>query len=170
MAIGALERPSRNTWAALEIKRLKSYLTGKESEMKKIAWLVVLGCSWAVALAAAPPTIKLLSPQGGENWALGTNHPIVWSTVSGISGTLFINLWGYNKANQLIHLGTIAEANYRQGSFLWNAGSYAGKMAGVGNYHIRIRIWYTPQHFMEAWDQNPFRLVAFALPKSVEKR
>ncbi len=138
--------------------------------MKKIALVFILSCSLGSVLAAAPPTIALLSPQGGENWVIGKDHAIVWSTMKGVSGTLYINLWGYNAANQLIHLGPIAEVNYKLGSYVWKAGAYAGKTAGVGRYHIRIRIWYTPQQHMDAWDSIPFRLVVLTLPGTIHRQ
>lgn len=138
--------------------------------MKKILWLLVVCGIMGAALAGAPPTIRLLSPQGGENWVLGTQHGIAWTTLKGLTGPLYINLWGYNPSGQLIHLGQIAEVEYSKGSYLWKAGELLDRKVGVGRYHVRIRARCVGQPIMESWDPVAFHLTAFALPRSVEVR
>ncbi len=138
--------------------------------MKKMVQLLILLGLLGVALAGAPPTITLLSPQGGENWVLGTQHPIVWTTIKGLTGPLYINLWGYNPGGQLIHLGQIAEVEYGKGSYLWKAGELLDRKVGVGRYHVRIKARCVGRPIMESWDPVPFRLTAFALPRSVAVR
>ena len=44
--------------------------------MKKLIWLLILSGILGVALAGAPPTITLLSPQNGVTWRIGTVDPI----------------------------------------------------------------------------------------------
>lgn len=127
---------------------------------KKIGLLIC--CVLLVAsLSGAPPSISLVSPQGGEAWLLGSTHAIAWTTVPGVSGTLYIGLWGYNKGGQLIHLGQIAEANYKLGSYSWKVGEYAGQRAGVGKYHIRVNIWVNSTTNIQAINKVPFYIVAF---------
>ena len=109
-------------------------------------------------------------PSGGESWILGSQHPIIWTTIKGLTGPLYINLWGYNNAGQLIHFGKIAEVEYSKGSYFWKAGELVDRKAGVGRYHIRIRARCYGQPIMDSWDPVPFRLSAFGLPKSVAVR
>jgi hypothetical protein len=138
--------------------------------MKKSIWLLILSGILGAALAGAPPTISLLSPQGGENWVLGSQHPIVWTTIKGLAGPLYINLWGYNRSGQLIPLGQIAEVEYGKGSYLWKTGELLDRKVGVGRYHVRIKARCVGQPLMESWDPVAFRLIAFALPKPVAVR
>jgi len=140
--------------------------------MNKSTLIIILIFILGIGLAAAPPTISLLSPQNGVTWRIGTNQTIAWSTVSGVSGTVYILLWKYNDANQLEFRGRIAEKlNYKQGSYLWKAGEHTGKMAGdnamrmagYGRYHIVVRVWHG-QHSIETQDKSFFRLTPILEP------
>jgi hypothetical protein len=137
--------------------------------MKKTIWLLILCAILGVALAGAPPTISLLTPLGGEDWVIGTQHGIAWTTIKGHPGTAYINLWGYNAANQLIHLGSIAAVDYQKGGFVWKVGTLQERKVGPGRYHIRINTLCPSLPNMQAWTKNPFRLSVFSLPKSMQR-
>jgi hypothetical protein len=139
--------------------------------MKKSIWLLILSGLLGAALAGAPPTITLLSPQNGATWRIGNSYPIAWSTVNGVTGRVFILLFKYNAANQLEFLGRIADVNYKRGSYLWKAGEHTGKMAGddamrmagYGRYHIVVRLLCS--QYVENQDNNYFRLTPIFEPR-----
>lgn len=136
--------------------------------MNKATILLMLGLVLAAALAGAPPAMTVLTPAGGEDWVIGTQHGIAWTTIRGNPGTAYINLWGYNAANQLIHLGPIAVVNYQAGGYVWKVGQLADKKVGPGRYHIRIVALCPGLPRMEAVTKNAFRLSAFARPRSLQ--
>jgi len=137
--------------------------------MKKNAWLFVLSCMLGTALAGAPPTVSILAPAGGEYWVIGSEHGIAWTTIKGHPGTAYIGLWGYNKANQLIHLGQIAAADYLKGGYIWKVGTLANRKVGPGRYHIRISVLCPSLPRMQAWLKNPIHLTAFSLPGAMRR-
>jgi hypothetical protein len=130
-----------------------------------LVFLLILG----TLLAGAPPTTSILAPVGGEYWVIGSEHGIAWTTIKGHPGTAYIGLWGYNKANQLIHLGEIAAADYQKGSFIWKVGALTDRKVGQGRYHIRIAILCPSLPRMQAWLKNPIHLSAFPLPRSMQR-
>lgn len=94
--------------------------------------------------SALPQTISLTSPNGGEDWALGSVHPITWTPSAG--GNLRILLFRGTQS-----VGTIANnVPVAQGSFDWNVGSYQGGTAAPGtDYKVRVRVIQT-----ELWDAS----------------
>ncbi|HOW44927.1 MAG TPA: hypothetical protein PK919_07120 [Candidatus Aminicenantes bacterium] len=136
--------------------------------MRKMTWSLILIAFLGGILAGAPPTITILAPTGGENWVLGTQHGIAWTTIKGHSGTAYINLWGYNAANQLIHLGPIAQVNYQAGGYFWKVGQLMNRKVGPGRYYIRIVALCPSLPKMQTMNQNSFRLHAFSLPMAVQ--
>ena len=137
--------------------------------MNRMTWCLLLCVLLGTALAGAPPTIAILAPTGGEDWVLGSQHGIAWTVIKGHPGTAYVNLWGYNAAGQLIHLGPIAEVDYQAGGYLWKAGQLKDRKVGVGHYKIRIVALCPSLPKMQAMNQNPFRLSAFALPKALQR-
>ncbi|MDQ1354367.1 MAG: hypothetical protein QG657_4676 [Acidobacteriota bacterium] len=82
-----------------------------------------------------PGVLKLTSPNGGENWQLGSGHPITWNP-GGVSANLKITLWK-NGAQVGIIANSIAPAT---GSYAWTVGKYSGGTAAVGTgYAIKIK-------------------------------
>jgi hypothetical protein len=94
--------------------------------------------------AALPQTISLISPNGGEDWVLGSVHPITWTP--SVEGNLRILLF---KGTQ--NIGIIKDSvPVAQGSFTWTVGSYQGGTAVPGSdYKVRIRVIQT-----ELWDAS----------------
>lgn len=137
--------------------------------MKRLIWLLILSGLLGVALAGAPPTTSILAPVGGEYWVIDSEHGIAWTTIKGHPGTAYINLWGYNKANQLINLGQIVAADYQKGGFIWKVGALADRKVGQGRYHIRIAILCPDLPRMQAWLENPIHLTAFPLPGPMKR-
>jgi hypothetical protein len=137
--------------------------------MKKGFRLILLVGFLGAALAAGPLALTLITPIGGENWVIGTEHGIVWTTIKGHPGTAYIDLWGYNTANQLINLGQIAAADYQKGSFLWKAGTLEERKVAPGRYHIRITVLCPSLPKMNAGNAAPFHLTAFPRPKLLKR-
>ncbi len=101
--------------------------------MRKIA-LVCAIVSMSAALTYGG-TITVTSPNGGEDWALGSTHAVTWTPL-GVTGNLRIVL--YMRATPV---GIIQEnVPAAQGSISWVVGSYRGGTAVPGSdYKIRVR-------------------------------
>jgi hypothetical protein len=127
--------------------------------MKKAAWMVVLCCLLGVTLAGAPPTLTLLTPQDGAYWKIGSRQTIIWNVVPNFDATVYITLWGYNDANQLIPFGVIGERAYKAGNFLWQVGDCPSRKVNPGNYFIRIWFFYSGQKVV-AGNRNPIHITS----------
>ncbi len=79
--------------------------------------------------------IKIITPNGNENWTLGENQNIKWTT-DGISNYVKITLWK-GKAK----IGTIAKnLNPSTGVYHWKVGDYKkGKVDPGTGYFIKIK-------------------------------
>jgi hypothetical protein len=88
-----------------------------------------------IHLAAQSQTITVTSPNGGENWVLGSRHPITW-TSSGVTGVVRILLF-----KGTVSMGIIQDnVPVAAGSFSWVVGDYQGGTALPGtDYKVRIR-------------------------------
>lgn len=101
--------------------------------MRKIA--LVCAAILVSALWARSQTITVTSPNGGENWALGSTHTITW-TSSGVTGNVRIVLFKGTASVGVIQENVPAV----QGSINWVVGSYRGGAAGPGSdYKVRVR-------------------------------
>jgi hypothetical protein len=80
------------------------------------------------------PDITLTSPQGGENWKLGTQRNITWTSV-GLTGNVKLILLKGD-----VRVGTIArDIPLANGTFAWTVGSNSNGMAPAGrNYTVKI--------------------------------
>ncbi len=80
------------------------------------------------------PTIIVMSPNGGENWQLGSFHNITWHT-SDLSANLKLTLW-----KDGVQQGTIADnISPALGSYSWTVGRYIGGTARAGTgYAVKI--------------------------------
>jgi uncharacterized protein YkwD len=93
----------------------------------------------AVMILAAPvcvfsQSITLLSPNGGENWQLGTEQAIAWS-VTGYKGDLNILL-----LKDGVEAGFIAKnVSSAAGAYKWIVGTLLNGQAGAGDgYRVRV--------------------------------
>ncbi len=84
---------------------------------------------------APPPSLEVLSPNGGETPGQGRVHAITWNAVS-LSNPLKITLW---RNGSLV--GAIAKnVDFSTGPYSWTVGDYIGGTAPPGpGYTIRIR-------------------------------
>jgi len=101
--------------------------------MKKFVFACIL-LSLANA-AALGQTITVTSPNGGENWALGSTHAITW-TSAGVTGNVRILLY-----KGAVNLGIIRDdVPVTARSIDWVVGAYQGGTAVPGtDYKVRIR-------------------------------
>ncbi|MCX9085651.1 MAG: hypothetical protein OIN87_12730, partial [Candidatus Methanoperedens sp.] len=77
------------------------------------------------------PSITVLSPNGGENWAIGTNQEISWS-ISGNTGTdVKIEIWE-NGA----YLTNIRSSVANTGSYIW---TIPENLPVGSNYQVRVK-------------------------------
>jgi hypothetical protein len=93
---------------------------------------ILLSLTNATALAQ---TITVTSPNGGENWALGSTQAITW-TSSGVTGNVRILLFKGAASVGIIRDNVPVTA----GSYDWAVGTYQGGTAVPGtDYKVRIR-------------------------------
>lgn len=83
----------------------------------------------------APPMITVLSPNGSENWQIGTNQNITWDADC-LTAVLKITLW-----KDKVKVGVIAKnIPPEAGSYSWQVGQYSGGTAAAGTgYAIKIK-------------------------------
>ncbi len=101
-------------------------------------WVIAVA---AVALAALRlPAITVLSPNGGEDWAIGDRVAITWTaTAAGESVRLTLYRGGLDDAHRLGHIVNATPG--ATGSYSWSAGEYIGGRAGAGeDYFVRVRV------------------------------
>ena len=104
------------------------------------------------SLKIALPSLKVLSPNGGENWIKGIEHKITWKAVS-IKGTLKITLW-----KKGVKLGVIKSKQDPAPGFIdWEVGKYAGGKAPPGSrYKIKIKETGKP---LNDFSDKPFTIL-----------
>ncbi|HLP57239.1 MAG TPA: C25 family cysteine peptidase [Candidatus Deferrimicrobium sp.] len=83
---------------------------------------------------SAVPSLRVISPNGGESLIQGTSRSITWKSTN-VSGTLKISLWKNG-----IQQGIIGDGiNASLGSFPWTVGSYDGGLVPAGaGYKVKI--------------------------------
>jgi len=81
------------------------------------------------------PGITVTSPNGGENWELGSTHNVTWNA-QGLSNNLKITLWQDDS-----NLGIIGyDIDPAAGSYPWTVGQHNGGTASIGTgYKIKIK-------------------------------
>jgi hypothetical protein len=126
--------------------------------IKKLASACVL--LFAIAALSYSQTIMVTSPNGGENWALGSTQNITWRS-SGLTGNVTILLFSGG-----VRVGTIQDnVPVAGGSFSWVVGNYQGGRAVPGtDFKIRIR---KPQTEILDSSDRPFTISAGAAPASL---
>jgi len=81
------------------------------------------------------PPLVITSPNGGENWDLGTIKNITWQA-QGITGLVKLTLWQGGTRIGII----VRNIDSSVGIYEWNAGSCQGITASAGsNYQIKIK-------------------------------
>jgi hypothetical protein len=126
--------------------------------MKKLGLACLL--LFAIVAICQSQTITVTSPNGGENWPLGSTHAITWRS-SGLTGNVTILLFSRGDRVGVIQDNVPVAA----GSFSWVAGSYQGGTAAPGtNYKVRIR---KPQTEILDSSDRPFTISGVAAPTSI---
>ena len=77
----------------------------------------------------AEPTITITSPNGGENWIMGTAHNITWDSSGGVSENLTIKY----SANNGTDWTTEATSEANDGTYTWTVPDSEGSQ-----YLIRV--------------------------------
>ncbi len=105
---------------------------------------------------AAPPALKLLSPNGGERWLIGNLHPVTWQATS-YAGLVRLVLYdGGTKVGQIA-----TGINAAAGTYTWTAGQHSGGTAPAGaNYRVRI---VSGDGVLSDWSDAAFTLATQAL-------
>jgi hypothetical protein len=99
--------------------------------VRHLLLFLILLC-FAAGPAYAGWNIKVTSPNGGENWTLGSTHNITWTIA--VPGSVKIELLQGG-----VVVGTIATVAQNQKTYAWEVGKYAGGIAQAGtNYTIKI--------------------------------
>ncbi len=83
----------------------------------------------------SPSQLMVTSPNGGENWSIGSSHAITWKAQSGVTGTVRLVLF-----KNAAKIGQIATGiNVADKSYTWVVGQHAGGTAPAGAlYSVRI--------------------------------
>jgi hypothetical protein len=117
---------------------IPTYLPAKEYKVR----IEVIGAglydeSDGTFTVTASPYIILTSPNGGENWQLGSSQNITWTATSGMADLLKITL-----LKDCVPIGVIAtNVDPASGSFTWTVGLHSGGTATAGTgYRVKIRI------------------------------
>ena len=120
--------------------------------MRKAFILIAILAFLLLPLAAQ--TVTLTSPNGGENWAIGSTATITWNSNGVATVRLILHKGGTGAANRL---GIIAQGlNAASGSYSWTVGSYdTGTAVAGGDYYIRLKA--------EGADVEDFNDAVFAL-------
>jgi len=101
--------------------------------LKKLA--VVCFLLFAISAFSQSQSITVTSPNGGEDWALGSTHNITWRS-SGMTGKVNILLFNGEQRVGVIQ----SDVPVASGSISWVVGNYQGGTAAPGtNYKIRTR-------------------------------
>jgi hypothetical protein len=101
--------------------------------MKIAMVIVVLTC---LALGLSAQSVNVLTPNGGENWAIGSDHTITWGS-NNLSGNVKIGLFKGGT-----HLGNIVEHQNYQAGVSWHVGNplLNGATYGAGtDYQIQVQ-------------------------------
>lgn len=103
--------------------------------MKKTVLCVVIGLG--LAAVAAAQTIIVQSPNGGEGWTAGTEHPITWV----LTGPTKASAMDIVLIKGTVELGLIAQnVPVSPTTYTWSVGQYSGGQAQPGtNYKVGIR-------------------------------
>ncbi|MBE0665931.1 MAG: hypothetical protein IH584_08900 [Candidatus Aminicenantes bacterium] len=112
---------------------------GRWSKGKNRRLLLFAGA--AIVLAAIQlPAITVLSPNGGENWVIGSPVTVRWTpTAAEQNVRIMLYRGGTADANRLGNIVDSVRGN--TGSFSWTAGVHSGGRAVAGNdYRVRVKI------------------------------
>jgi hypothetical protein len=86
--------------------------------------------------SASQPTITVTSPNGGEDWELGSAHNITWSS-SDVSGNVRIDLFKWSDLNNLLtFIETLSSDESNDGSYNWTISS---ELDAGTDYLVHIR-------------------------------
>lgn len=99
--------------------------------VRHLLLFLILLC-FAAGSAYAGWDIKVTSPNGTENWTLGSTHNITWTIAVPCSVKIELLQGG-------VAVGTIATVAQNQKTYAWEVGKYAGGISQAGtNYTIKI--------------------------------
>jgi len=86
------------------------------------------------SIAAGEPSLKLTSPNGGENWPNGLAKNITWKAKNW-SGQVKLELWQNGERKGIIATGVASSP----GSYSWKVGQLALTTAGIGaGFKVRV--------------------------------
>jgi hypothetical protein len=78
--------------------------------------------------------LRLVSPNGGEHWTIGSLRPITWDA-QGVGSGVILSLW--RGGRNLGEIATVEDA--AAGAYAWWVGSCSGRIVGAGSdYRISI--------------------------------
>ncbi|MCX6579664.1 MAG: fibronectin type III domain-containing protein [Candidatus Aminicenantes bacterium] len=109
--------------------------TGNDYKVKIITANGLYNDASNAAFSIIQPSLTLTSPRGNENWKLGTQQNLTW-TSAGLTGNVRLLLFKGG-----VQVGVIARGiPIANGTYAWTVGRYSGGMAPVGsNYSVKIR-------------------------------
>jgi hypothetical protein len=124
---GSMGPVNQNTWAP----------PGSDYKIRIVSLTTNLSDMSDGTFTIAPPTIHLMSPNGGESWTFGTTRQVTW-TSTGIRPLETVNLELLKGGNPVGSLSSVYSYE-PQNAFNWKVGNAGGQFAPSGSdYKIRI--------------------------------
>jgi len=122
--------------------------------MKKLSIVLIsLIFLFFISVSLFSQNITVTSPNGGENWKIGSTHNITWNS-SGVSGNIIIKLL---KGGTM--LGSIAWNIPNTGSYSWTINNIGGTPIQAGNdYKVLVRSF--DNHSIEDQSNSNFSITS----------
>jgi hypothetical protein len=99
-----------------------------------------------ILLDTTPPTVEVTSPDGGENWAGGSNHNITWTAVD--SGS------GFGAAPIVIWFTSNDGTNWNYVTTETNSGSYSWTVPTIDSTQCRVSVEATDRSLNTGRDKS----------------
>jgi hypothetical protein len=117
-----------------------------------LAACVMVGCGGDGATPVAPSAfIRVVSPNGGEKWAPGTDHEIIWVSQY-VGGTVLIE---YSTDDFVSDVNLIASEEPNDGSFTWE------NVPSDPSDNVRVRVSWTGFPGVSDMSDGDFRIGDF---------
>lgn len=118
-----------------------------------------------------PPQVKIINPNGGESWTVGTEEEITWE-YSGLSGNVNLMLFKKNKEGGVVQIVNIArDIPVNSRSYTWKVGKLAsGTVRPYEMFSVEIQ---TPDRKYKDQSDLTFSVVypsQKAIPKSTSEK
>ncbi|MGB8317538.1 MAG: Ser-Thr-rich GPI-anchored membrane family protein, partial [Ignavibacteriaceae bacterium] len=105
-------------------------------------------------IAQSIPTLTITSPNGGENWIVGSTHNITWNTTNNVGNSVRLD-YSTNNGTNWIGITVLTQ----------NDGSYAWTIPNTPSSNCKVRINVQDNPTINDLSDNVFTISAQATPK-----